>query len=356
MKYCRNCGSELQDDVTICPNCGTESRVSNASKPTIESIKSTVKDTVAKTVDTTKELGQQVNNKVKEHKEAVHEQVQQEAADLEKKRERKKVLSNEESTKFMSSTELWSWLKQSAKRQIFVSKDVSVDAEQYVDMVMDKIEKRNVPATIEKKSIEWDRVDIKKVDYYVKPNTDAVNPLTYLLQFNYVGEYAFVEQKSFITPPDLPNPPMRRLPIDEAKKALCELLGKAFMIVIVLSIALLFMGSSVAILGLFIAGGIFAAGYFLGAKNREIEEHNAEVLRQEIAWNKAWQNWETSIFQHSFQEDINGKLSRIYDAVFECVKEVNKELFSEQEPVQQQEISRMNDLEEAIARRKEEYR
>ena len=54
--------------------------------------------------------------------------------------------------------------------------------------------------------------------------TDVVNPLSCLLQFNHVGKFVFVEEKTFITPPDLPYPPMKPKLIDEAKKKLAGML------------------------------------------------------------------------------------------------------------------------------------
>ena len=87
-----------------------------------------------------------------------------------------------------------------------------------------------------------------------------------------------------------------------------------------------------------------------------LEEHNRNCAAQEVAWNQAWNNWENSIFLHSFQENVNGQISRIYDAVFECIKQLNEELFSQKESAEQEESQSMNELEQLIARRKDSYR
>ena len=42
---------------------------------------------------------------------------------------------------------------------------------------------------------------------------------------------------------------------------------------------------------------------------------------------EAWEEWRCSAFLHSFQEETNGRLGLIFDAVFSCVKELNGELF-----------------------------
>jgi hypothetical protein len=76
----------------------------------------------------------------------------------------------------------------------------------------------------------------------------------------------------------------------------------------------------------------------------------------EKEWEDAWRNWQDRIFIHSFQEDTNGQVSRIYDSVFECIKQVNDELFNAKEVVEVSENISINELESCIARRKDEYR
>lgn len=53
---------------------------------------------------------------------------------------------------------------------------------------------------------------------------------------------------------------------------------------------------------------------------------------------------------------MNGQISRIYDAVFECIKQLNSELFTQQESAVDEESQSMNELEELINRRKATYR
>ena len=90
-------------------------------------------------------------------------------------------------------------------------------------------------------------------------------------------------------------------------------------------------------------------------QRRKLLEHNQKCMEQEKAWNAAWDNWQQNIFLHSFQEDINGEIGRIFDSVFDCIQQLNNELFKGQALTRQEEQS-MNELEQLIARRKDEYR
>ena len=97
----------------------------------------------------------------------------------------------------------------------------------------------------------------------------------------------------------------------------------------------------------------------LGTEFQKIDEivsHNKRCMEQEEAWRKAWSDWQDSIFVHSFQEDVNGQLSRIFDAVFECIKQVNGEIFNIKQIAEKEEESNANELEQLIERRKNDYK
>lgn len=87
-----------------------------------------------------------------------------------------------------------------------------------------------------------------------------------------------------------------------------------------------------------------------------IKQYNKRCELQEQAWNRAWNDWQLTIFLHSFQEDINGQLSRIFDSVFGCIKQVSDEMFKGKAAIEEETSSNMNELEQIIARRKEETR
>ena len=57
-----------------------------------------------------------------------------------------------------------------------------------------------------------------------------------------------------------------------------------------------------------------------------------------------------------FQEEINGQVSRIYDSVFASIKQVSDELFNTDKKTEETEVMKMNELEQMINRRKDEYK
>ena len=389
MSYCRKCGFELEDDSLFCSNCGTPIEddfvVASAAneqnreqagkeqehekyepepvqknqrtslddgKQKLNSAKQSLQETGDKAFAGMKSIAAQVGKTVEKSKAAADEEVKKE---IEEQQRKKEDITIETGTKYMSDTDLWSWLKQKSKREHFYTEEpIEIEERDFMELVQKKIKENNVPARIEEKRIRWDRSNIERNVFAVKPITEVVNPFSCLLQFNKIGKFTFVENKMFITPPDLPAVPMKPLEIDETTKMKAKnaLIGAVLIVVgLMLTLAI-----SPVCLFVVLCGAIFvAAGWKSINLIRSIEEHNKRCAEQKEKWEEAWENWSNSIFVHSFQEDINGHLSRIFEAVYECIKQVSNETLKVQPVDVQEDNHNMNELEQLIARRKADY-
>ena len=244
VKFCIRCGKPIQKEDVFCPYCGNKiiqpkssvkeqtPNISNLSSDSINNGSNektvgidqnsarkglnAVKDAAASTVKSVYSGAQDAianfNKKSEEHKPAPSEIVneiidkQKPGIQTQEKKERLHDASED-----ISTTELWTWLKQSSKRQHFYVDKVSVTkADVYFKTLSAKLKQNSVPAVIKKRNIQWDHSDVYKEDYEILPKTEEVNPLSCLVQFNCVGKFAFVEEKIFITPPKLPKPPMAK--------------------------------------------------------------------------------------------------------------------------------------------------
>ena len=398
VKFCIRCGKPIQKEDVFCPYCGykiiqpdssvkeQKIRVSNSSSDPIyysDNEKTVgidhnrarkglnaVKDAAASTVKSVYSGAQDAignfSKKAEEHKpapsEIVNESIdkQQPGIQTQAKKERSPDASQD-----ISTTELWTWLKQSSKRQHFYLEKVSVQkADVYFKTLSAKLKQNSVPAVIKKRNIQWDHSDVYKEDYVILPTTEEVNPLSCLVQFNCVGKFAFVEEKIFITPPKLPKPPMAKKPVNESLERLFISLTVVGLIMLILGIRLsaaasysyyysdLSSGNSLFLFAIVVLS-IGLIGYLYIGQTRD---HNRKCEAMQKAWNDAWDTWEKNILLHSFQEDINGQVSRIYDAAFECIKQVNEELFNVTDYDEVTDNTSLNELEEMITRRKQEYR
>lgn len=328
-----------------------------------DSLKSSMKESAGKALAGAQGLANQVVRKVNETTTAMkihaEEDVRKQYQQQEKARQRGRKRAGVEGdcSQYMSSTELWSWLKQSSKRQLFYTETgSSLSEEQFMEKIQLRMLETGVPAKIIRKTVQWDRSNVSRTVFCVKPQTDVINPLACMVQFNHVGKYSFVEEKTFIMPPNLPEVPMSPLPENTSAKTLCKTLGLYGGLLLVLGFLLVSKATGLGV-GIIVASAIMLAlSYYFHTKNSAILAHNRKCAEQEKAWNDAWRNWQNSIFLHSFQEDINGQLSRVFDAVFECIKQVSAAEFPQVKAVMQEEKANMNDIEQSINFRKNEYR
>ena len=256
------------------------------------------------------------------------------------------------------SNKLWTSLKQLAKRQLFFTEQQSeMTQTDFISKVSKKLEENGVPAEIEIKEIQWDDSNITSKNYTVQIKESSINPIVCLLQFNHVGKFSFVETKNFITPPDLPKMPEKPRPIDVGAPKMALTLGAFGLIGLAIAYFIYNKWQTTPSTVAGSIGGVllFAAFVIYSSYSSDVA-HNAQCIREEIAWNKAWQDWRNTHFIHAFQEITNGSLSRIYDAVFETVKQVSNEIFKGVSQETQTEVSDMNTLENQMERRRNEYR
>lgn len=254
---------------------------------------------------------------------------------------------------------LWSWLNLQKKRQEFYSDSATdITEEQYVENLERKLKENEVPASLERKIVQWDDGDVQKLMWFIIPHADVVNPMSYVLLFNHVGKFTFVEEKSYITPPALPTPPgvVKEMQYPNAITTLLIGLLLLFGGLIMLSLDT---GELTGML--VIAGMVLSAwGGYGCSKRSEIKMHNDEVKKQSLAWNQAWDDWYSNRLYASFQEDVHGELSRIFDAVFSTIKQVNSELFEEKynmtESAEDTKLKDMQELTEHFRTHREEER
>ncbi len=385
------CGNELEENDVFCPYCGKKvtslsqeethaeqnqdefpqvleetgtSREKEAETPILsqedlQKVKTAVTDAAGKAVVGAQKIASTIGQKVEEQKAAIQQSVQREIQKANPVQENRVNAGSrvEYKSNYGRPWELWTWLKKDAKKQQFYSStesDMTID--DYMSRVQEKINDNRVPAKIEQRKVYWDRSNVEQEVFMIRPETKAANPLSCLLQFNHVGNFTFVEEKTFITPPSLPKYPDSPIALDPNLAARAAWLMKGLLVVLAGALCI-FLGIRQIALILIIAGAVLAAlGYFASIQVDAIREHNKDCEEQRIAWNKAWAEWKQNMFLHSFQEDTNGHLSRIFDSVFSCIKQVNSELFEGKAVTEEDESADMNELEQLIARRQEEYR
>lgn len=335
-----------------------------ADNANFDQFKQSMKDTAGKALVGAQGLANQVARKVGDTKAAMQNKAgeevrlnqQRQAMEREQRKKRNTLEGYGDGSQFMSSSELWSWLKQDTKRQMFCTENgSSVTEEEFMQRIYQQMYQNGVPAKIIRRSVQWDRSNTQRTNFFIKPVTNAVNPLACMVQLNHVGKFTFVEEKTFIMPPELPEVPMKPMSENASLNALASACTKWGLVILLAGLFLMFQAGGGLFLPL-LGAALLCVRLWCNMKNKAISEHNKKCAEMEREWAAAWQNWQNSIFLYAFQEDVNGQLSRVFDAVFECIKQVNGEMFAATKVIEEEESSNINELEQLIARRKDEYR
>lgn len=356
-KICPNCGQELKDDQSFCTNCGEkfEEKQTIASKAKVNSdyLKSKIdsidysaaKESINELTSTAYEGAKDVANKVNK---SLKEKQQ-------KEKEKYKKYDGENIEVSLGLTPLWTWLKKDSKKEHFYNEtELTLEENQFISAVQAKLNENMVPVQIAKEDVVWDRLDEYQSRYVIHSlDKNVVNPYSCLLSFNKIGKFTFVEENIFITPPKLTKVPGTKVDLPPNNGISLILYGVAALIIGMV------VGAEIAgLLLVCIIVGICLIGYGinLNMSRASAIEHNKQVDKDIKEWNRIWDEWERKSLMCSFQEDSNGQLSRIFDAVYDTVKQVSAELIKGKVVSSEVEKNDLNDLEQLVSRRRNEYR
>ena len=224
-------------------------------------------------------------------------------------------------------TPLWTWLKKDSKKEHFYNEtELTLEENQFISAVQAKLNENMVPVQIAKEDVVWDRLDEYQSRYVIHSlDKNVVNPYSCLLSFNKIGKFTFVEENIFITPPKLTKVPGTKVDLPPNNGITLILYG-----VVAIIIGRVVGAEIAGLLLVCLIVGICLMGYgiMLNSNRASAIEHNKQVDKDIREWNRIWDEWERKSLMCSFQEDSNGQLSRIFDAVYDTVKQVSAEFTS----------------------------
>lgn len=360
-KICPNCGHELKDDQSFCTNCGEKFE----EKTTVKKDSGVNSDYLKSRLDSydytaAKESINGLANSALEGARGIANKVNQSIQDNQaREREKLKQYEGIDIDIDYYLTHLWTWLKKDSKKEHFFNEtELLLNEKQFISAVQSKLDSNFVPAKIVKKNILWDNEDNRdnyQVRYCIESTeSNVVNPYTCILSFNKVGKFTFVEENTFITPPKINKIPGKKLPVPDGGINTL-LIG----IVALIGGVALSGGDETGTIGamvLIVGVMIFLYGLFKISERKSTIAHNEQVDKDVAEWNRIWKEWENESLLCSFQEDTNGQLSRVFDAVYDSVKQVSAELIKGKVINAEVEKNDLNDLEQLVARRRDEYR
>ena len=334
MPFCKNCGAQVGPGVAVCPQCDKptgQSDVSSGYQPPehtssivnddqLSAAKDAVSATAGKIAAGASSLSSQLGQRAGEGKKSfIEKRIEREAnAARAATAEPARVISADDIEQYMSDTELWGDLLRSSRRAKYFNEDESsVQESDFMDELQKQLDENKVPAAVEKRTVKLDRHLTSQEAYFVKSKNGDLNPLSFLVQFNHVGKYTFVEEKTFTKPPKLPKYPDELVKIPDNLKAaiVCFIIGLICLTVGIAFFPLIFVG-----LGL-VGYGIYGLVNLISRR-----KHNARCREEAEAYVEAWDNWSDFVLAYEYEDEIDGGVGRLNDAVSDCIKQVSERL------------------------------
>ena len=221
------------------------------------------------------------------------------------------------------------------------------------------------------KSVSWDQTGAETEAYVVKTvGEPEINPLTCVLRFARVGKYSIAEQRTYLAPPKIPSAPGKQVPVPDASGTSLQILVGvllAFNSLPALSSCSRASGYGDLVGGIglinaylpfqFLLVGICLACVGMGrsgARSAAVKR-NESVRQEEQLWFDAWSNWEKLVFFRAFQDPSDGQVSRVYQTVFDCIRQLNDELFRGVQMHEERDDASSHELMQSIEAHKENY-
>lgn len=202
---------------------------------------------------------------------------------------------------------LWSWLtKSETKKEFFCPPGLDVTNEELAAELTARVQANRLPAEVELCEIDWDNTGTKQTRAmvrYVGPDAKA-DVLRFLVGVDQMGNFAYVEQKSLLRPPELPVVPRKK-----QENGWDELPTGCWLIV----------------------GALIFPIFMYFQRRSEVNAWNAEADREKKEWEEAWENWRKQTVEVAYLSKTDDVFGRFAMALTSTVDDVLKRLFIDQQ-------------------------
>ena len=321
---CQFCNAEIEEGAAFCTKCGKKQET--ASKDIIKN-----KILAVKSMDELKDILQHNPSLLNEPELA---ELYRQAYDA----------FNGKKAGTASSTaakELWTWIRAGNNSAVLYENKANpgVVKNQFMNLLQKKMQENGLPISIHEQSVKWDMGKEITEEFIVQIQDHKLeNPFSLLINFIKIGKFSFVRENLFITPPNLPQQPTRKVP------------NISGIIYIVLGIVCLIIGGTFSSYGS--GSGGTTLGILMLCVGGGMEFYKYYIRNQWNEWDAAWERWRASKVEYTFQQVVNGELDCIQMGISKSIREVCEELYPNALVTESVSSVDQTDLEEAIAKKR----
>lgn len=227
---------------------------------------------------------------------------------------------------------LWSGLiRQEWRKEFHCPGDLLVTNEDFAAALRDEIMTNRIPAQISTRVVNWDGTGKRQTRVLLRySGTEAETDVVRLLAgVDMMGNYAYVEGKTYFMPPQLPAQPQRKraVPTDWFWVSLLFIVGG--ILTFGMGTAGEF-GECCSIPGVIMFGiGVFMLVYNASLSDQRDQAREWNDISDRAAWDRerAWDRWQREILTSAYLARTDDTLGRFVQAVSSCIDTVTQKLF-----------------------------
>lgn len=239
----------------------------------------------------------------------------------------------------MTSLTLQSWLVQNERRMHLRCPDgLNVSQDEYLDTLRETSKELQLPLELEKVNANWEDANLRQSRIRAKLHTKERYGI--LTGLDYIGRVAFVEQKTYLDPLEVPK-------LEDPNYQSAAIVGG---IGVVVGVIMMVLGDAAACLGIMVVlGGIGLAAYL--AKDAKA----APEKKLEAAVTK----WIKDVTDLARRAEVSNELNNTAQALDEAVKLAVDRLFTERGAEMEADERRRKtaaDIQNELSMRKDEFK
>jgi hypothetical protein len=248
---------------------------------------------------------------------------------------------------------MWNGLtKSEVKQEIYCPPGLQVSMEEFATELDRQAKADRLPAQIELCEVNWDDTNTKQNRILVRHtgNGASTDVLQFLVGVDQMGNYTYVEEKTFLMPPQLPTFPRgNKIRQDNPTWA------------IIIAIVSILIGISGKPSPIFLIIGLIAGiiAFTKVKTNSEVDEWNKQAEVERANWDQTWENWRKETMEVAYLSSTDDVFGRFTRAASSTVKQVIKKLFVDR----QAELRRSDEIrnsqkemEEQLEKRMKEFK
>lgn len=250
----------------------------------------------------------------------------------------------------------WNWLVMTENRsEYYCPPQFRLTNEEFCNGLNVALRENGLPASAQLVDVDWDAAGTAQRRILVRYTGDEKSGdiLQLFVGVDQMGRFVYIETKSCIRPPKLPQSPRKEKPTKSWGPSVGTIAVTG-----VLGLILMAAGEGGIALGLIlILGGVISAMRWQFSGDEDVKRWNTEAKTEQKTWDAAWEDWASMRLRIAYLKSRDDVLGRYSAAVMSTVNQVAKTLLIDRDAElrkQTEEQRKLEEIEQEMAKRRQQ--